>query len=322
MELRHLRYFVAVAEERSFVQAARRLRVAQPALSRQIRDLEAEVGVRLLQRLPRGVRLTVAGEIFAADARSTLEIAARAVATARRAGQQNASVLHFGTGPEMGVYAAAVADLLAAFRRVNPGTDIQVSNQDETHQLPSLRERSIDVAATFLTEWPVARFEAHRLASAPLEGVLLPASHPLASKATVHLSELESLTFLHSAGVYWPQNFRIIKAAMAERGWISSPTRERPALSGSVFLEIAAGAGWSLANPAMAAPVLASTTSVVYRPMADPPIPGWVALIWLPPGSQAVHQLVDIARDLGLYVVEEDRPALKARSIGGHRSAS
>jgi hypothetical protein len=155
-----------------------------------------------------------------------------------------------------------------------------------------------------------------------LEGVLLPASHSLASKATVHLSELENLTFLHSAGVYWPQNFRIIKAAMAERGWISSPTRERPALSGSVFLEIAAGAGWSLANPAMAAPVLASTTSVVYRPMADPPIPGWVALIWLSPESQAVHQLVDIARDLGLYVVEEDRPALKVRSLGGHRSAS
>src|SRR5579872_1183975 len=109
MELRHLRYFVAVAEERSFVQAARRLRVAQPALSRQIRDLEAEVGVPLLQRLPRGVRLTVAGEIFAADARCTLEIVTRAIATARRAGQQRTAVLQVGTGTEMGIYAATIA---------------------------------------------------------------------------------------------------------------------------------------------------------------------------------------------------------------------
>jgi len=322
MELRHLRYFVAVAEERSFVQAARRLRVAQPALSRQIRDLEAEVGVRLLQRLPRGVRLTVAGEIFAADARSTLEIAARAVATARRAGQQSAAVLQFGAGPEIGVYAASVADLLAAFRRVNPGTDIRVSNQDETQQLPSLRERSIEAAVTFLTEWPVTLFEAHRLVAAPLEGVLLPVSHSLASKATVRLSDLEGLTFLHRAGVYWPQNFRVIKAAMAERGWKASPGRERPALSGSVFLEIAAGGSWSLANPAIAAPVLAATTSVVYRPMTDAPIPAWVALIWLPPASAAVHHLIEVARDIGLYVVDEERPALKTRGVGAHRSAS
>src|SRR5207302_1148991 len=84
MELRHLRYFVAVAEEGSFLRAAGRLRVAQPALSKQIRDLEREVGVKLFERLPRGARVTRAGEPFLSNARSALESATRAVSTCRR----------------------------------------------------------------------------------------------------------------------------------------------------------------------------------------------------------------------------------------------
>src|SRR5256885_11604903 len=82
MELRHFRYFVAVAEEHSFAHAARRLRVAQPALSKQIRDLETELGVTLFERLPRGVRLTPAGGAFLADARGPLEAAGRPVTSA------------------------------------------------------------------------------------------------------------------------------------------------------------------------------------------------------------------------------------------------
>src|SRR5205807_1633838 len=87
MELRHLRYFVAVAEERSFVNAARRVRVAQPALSKQIHDLERELGVALFHRLPRGVRLTRAGGTFLVHARRTLDAAERAVASTRGAAE-------------------------------------------------------------------------------------------------------------------------------------------------------------------------------------------------------------------------------------------
>src|SRR2546426_11623406 len=85
MELRHFRYFVAVAEEHSFAHAARRLRVAQPALSKQIRDLETELGVTLFERLPRGVRLTPAGGGFLADARGTVGAAGGAAAGGPRA---------------------------------------------------------------------------------------------------------------------------------------------------------------------------------------------------------------------------------------------
>ncbi|HKC56011.1 MAG TPA: LysR family transcriptional regulator, partial [Vicinamibacterales bacterium] len=73
MELRHLRYFVGVAEEQHFGRAAARLHVAQPALSRQIQDLEGEMGFLLFDRLPRGVRLSAAGKLFLSDARRILQ---------------------------------------------------------------------------------------------------------------------------------------------------------------------------------------------------------------------------------------------------------
>src|SRR5437879_11454847 len=116
MELRHLRYFVAVAEQGSFLRAASRLRVAQPALSKQIRDLEREVGVKLFERLPRGARVTPAVEHFLRDARNTLESAMRAVATARRA--DSGSGLKFAHS-ELYVYTPVVLKLLAAFRQAS-----------------------------------------------------------------------------------------------------------------------------------------------------------------------------------------------------------
>ena len=318
MELRHLRYFVAVAEEHSFVQAARRLRVAQPALSRQIRDLENEVGVLLFHRLPRGVRLTPAGETFLTDARCTLEVATRAVTTARRASILDEGGLRFGNAGELGVYAPLVADLLAAYRGTYPDVDIRVMNYDQSEQLAATRDRRVDVAASFIMSWPTAQFEAHRLVHTPLTGALLPASHPLAAKSSVKLRDLQDLTFLHRSGEHWPENFQLIKSAMRDRGW-KATNREHPADTASVFVEIAAGTAWSFANEDIAAPVRAATHSVVYRPFTDPPIPAWLALVWLPPATRRVERLVEMARALGLDVTAERRSQPKAKVSGGRR---
>ena len=91
MELRHLRYFVAVGEEQHYGRASRRLRVAQPALSRQIQDLEKEVGFKLFERLPRGVKLNPAGKLFLEDARRILQEVSDAAARAARVARGHAS---------------------------------------------------------------------------------------------------------------------------------------------------------------------------------------------------------------------------------------
>src|SRR5260370_12707416 len=84
MELRHLRYFVAIGEEQHYGRASRRLRVAQPALSRQIQDLEKELGFNLFERLPRGVKLNAAGKLFLEDARRVLQELSEAAVRAGR----------------------------------------------------------------------------------------------------------------------------------------------------------------------------------------------------------------------------------------------
>ena len=96
MELRHLRYFVGVAQELNFTRAAQTLRVAQPALSRQIRQLEEEVGVLLLERNRCGVRLTMAGKAFLAEARALLEQSEQAIRVARETSHAGSGHLNVG----------------------------------------------------------------------------------------------------------------------------------------------------------------------------------------------------------------------------------
>src|SRR5947207_2372911 len=170
MELRHLRYFVGVAEEHGFARAARRLNVAQPALSKQIHDLETELGVALFERLPRGVRLTRAGEAFFIEARNTLDGAVRAIATARGASEDRASTLRFAHG-ELSLYAATIESLLATFRAAYPEVHVRVSSQTDGESYRALRDRTVAIAGVFLARWPVTGFGAHRLVDCATTGV-------------------------------------------------------------------------------------------------------------------------------------------------------
>ena len=114
MELRHLRYFVAVAEERNFTRAAARLGIGQPPLSQQIKDLEAEVEARLFRRLPTGAELTEAGAAFLDEARAALAAAERAALAARRAAEGRIGRLRIGcTGS--GFFNPLVTGALRAF---------------------------------------------------------------------------------------------------------------------------------------------------------------------------------------------------------------
>jgi DNA-binding transcriptional LysR family regulator len=297
MELRHLRYFVAVAEERTFLRAAGRLRVAQPALSKQIRDLEAELGVTLFHRLPRGVRLTRAGEAFLVEARGTLEAAGRAMASARGVAEEAISDLEFAHG-EIAVYASIIEDLLATFRDAHPEAQVRVSSMSDADAHQALRDRQIDVASVFIAQWPVEGFDALRLVDCTTKGVLLPASHALAAKPEVQLEQLRALTWLHSAPQRWPGFFRTLEQALRARGLVPLRRRERPKETPSANVQIAAGEAWALASEAIAAPYRAASTAIVYRPFVGPPLPCWLALVWRRDAPSIVQGFLDVARKL------------------------
>jgi LysR family transcriptional regulator, hca operon transcriptional activator len=293
VELRHLRYFVAVAEEGSFLGAASRLRVAQPALSKQIHDLEREVGAKLFERRPRGTRMTAAGEQFLRHARNALESAARAVATARKAASATGLTLALG---DVYVYTSVMLRLLAAFRHESPETLVRVVRVHDADQAAALRERRVDVAATFVGAWPVPGLAAVQLTDCTVTGVLLPSSHPLAAHDQVRLADLHELVWLHPSQRTRPEVYRVLRSALETRGLVPARHHGR---RGDIAanLAIAAGDSWALANPMVAAAYADLEGSIVYRPFVDPPIPLWYALVWRTDAtSPLIEKLVDVAR--------------------------
>jgi len=182
MELRHLRYFVAVAEEGSLTNAAeRRLHTAQPSLSRQIRDLEAEVGVKLLERGARGIELTAAGRTFLDHARLALLQVEAAGDAARRAAQPDkaAFVIGFLTGAEV----MWLPEVLRILREEQPGIEITLSSQSSPDLAGALMRGKVDVA--FLrreAQAPGLTFKL--LIKEPLVAVL-PTGHRLAAQKEI-----------------------------------------------------------------------------------------------------------------------------------------
>jgi DNA-binding transcriptional LysR family regulator len=294
MQMRHFRCFIAAAEEGSFLKAASRLRVAQPSLSRQIRDLEREVGVLLFERMPRGVRLTAAGDVFLLEARNTLESAARAMATARREGATDKLRIGHGT---LFYCAQTVVRLLASFRHAYPDTQITISRLNETKQRAALREQSIDVAIAFIGTPTVEGLNVFRLRDTAITGVVLPARHPLAAHETIALKELRELTWLRVSRKASPELYYNIKAALQSRGL--SPVRERPrprdpAVAG---MHLAAGNEWMLASAESGRVAIEGNSAVVYRPFLEPPIPSWLALLSSPhKHPPTVERLIEVAR--------------------------
>lgn len=182
MELRHLRYFVAVAEEGSFTNAAeRRLHTAQPSLSRQIRDLELEVGVKLLDRGARGIELTAAGRTFLDHARLALLQVEAAGDAARRAAQPEkaAFVIGFLTGVEV----IWLPEVLRILREEQPGIEITLSSQSSPDLAGALMRGKVDVA--FLRREAQAPGLAFKpLIKEPLVAVL-PTGHRLAAQKEI-----------------------------------------------------------------------------------------------------------------------------------------
>ncbi|HEY1944456.1 MAG TPA: LysR family transcriptional regulator [Roseiarcus sp.] len=193
MELRHLRYFVAVAEAGSLTLAAeQRLHTAQPSLSRQIRDLEYEVGAQLLTRSARGVEVTPAGQAFLEHARLALAQTEAAVEAARRAAQPAKPVFALGflTGQEMDWLPEAMHTL----RDVLPNIEVAVSSDYSRPLAEALMRGKLDLA--FLRpERGMPDLEYRVVTTEPLL-VVMPSDHPLAARESVAVADLDGETFL------------------------------------------------------------------------------------------------------------------------------
>jgi DNA-binding transcriptional LysR family regulator len=273
------------------------LRVAQPALSRQIRQLEAEIGVSLLARSPRGVKLTTAGEAFLHEARRALEHATLAAESARNASASDGASLRFAHGTLFG-FTRCVEDLLASFRAAHPEVRVEVTSQPDAAIHAGLMQKSIDAGCTFLAEWPPLGFEGHMLDEFSLTGVLLPASHPLAAPAELSLVDLRGLAWLTLEQDRWPGFYRVLQAQLEARGL--QPRVASTALHTSPFIQIAAGAGWALATEEVGAPYRGTSNAIVYRRFIEAPIAIWLGLVWAPPGGPMVERLLQAAHRLGL----------------------
>ncbi len=142
MELRHLRYFVIIAEELNFTKAARRLEVGQPVLSRQIHDLEREIGVQLFDRNSSRVFLTDAGNSFLSEARVVLQHAAQAVEAAKQVQAGAAGTLRVAIGKGLG---DVVSRIINGYLRLFPGVEVDVKNVASGFQSEAFDDRRIDV---------------------------------------------------------------------------------------------------------------------------------------------------------------------------------
>ncbi|NDY90866.1 LysR family transcriptional regulator [Ideonella livida] len=192
MDLRQLTYFMAVADTQHLGRAAEKLHLSQPPLTRQIQQLEAELGVQLFKRTPRGMSLTAAGEALAHDARNIHSLVAQAAERAQRAGQGQVGRL------DVGVYGSAVfgvvPQVLQAFAQRHPEVELVLHHAQTPLQLPALRQGRVQLVFERLLP------EVDEIAVVPVarEPVLLglAAHHPLSAQAEVDVAELRDETLI------------------------------------------------------------------------------------------------------------------------------
>jgi DNA-binding transcriptional LysR family regulator len=240
-ELRHLRYFVAVAEELHFGRAAARLHIAQPPLSQQIRQLEGAIGTSLLARTSRRTQLTPAGTVFLQHARRVLADCARAAEAARRAARGETATLVVGYADS-----AALSVLPGIVRRVraaHPDVHLELTEGSSLAQLTALERSLVNVA---LVRGPVhhAALRIETLLAEPFVAAL-PEDHPLARRRSLRMSALSAQPF-----VLFPRHlapaFHDDLITMCRRAGFSPEVRGEAAEYQTILSLVAAGIGISI----------------------------------------------------------------------------
>lgn len=289
MELRHLRYFLVVAEELSFTAAAARLRISQPPLSQQIQDLETELKTPLFLRTSRKVELTSAGIAFLDHVRSILGQVGQAVEQTRAIGSGKSGKLDIGaTGS---VLLGPLASIIAAYRRQHPEVLVRLHEMAPLAQFDSLHARKTDIS--FIrspTEDPELVTE---VAWREQVWVALPTGHPLSRRDRLRLADLrnDDHVFLRLEDSPFAQYLRdcCVEAGFIPR--ISQQVVEAYSLTSLV----AGGLGVALVPESVRH---LSRRGVIYRPLCEPAPAADVKMVFRPDGNPVVARFVELARKL------------------------
>ena len=243
MELRHLRYFAAVAQHLNYSEASRRLHVAQPAISQTILDLEDELSVKLLLRTKRTVQLTAAGTVFLREAQEILRRANEAQRLAQRAARGEVGILGIGFfGTASGPILPSLVD---TYRLKFPDVELRLFELDPDQQLAAFDEGRIDLGFTrTLPSDRRAEFEQEEVYNDQL-AIALPAKHPLAKQKVVRLKSLASEPFVqfHRKGA--PGLFDEVIATCRRTGFSPRIVNE-PNFMATVMTLVESGLGVSL----------------------------------------------------------------------------
>ena len=275
MELRHLRYFVAVGEEQHYGRGAQRLRVAQPALSRQIQDLEEELGFKLFDRLSRGVKLSTAGKLFLQEARRILQQVGDATVRAKRVAAGQSGTLRVGFIESMSWH-GIVPESFRQFRERQRDAELQIKPLSSLDQIEAVQSGQLDAGFVFT----IANIDR---ALAQLAVVLInlmlavPKGHPLAKSKSLRLRDLSSASFIWFPRRESPLFYdRLMHACF--RGGLKSPHIVQEGINEATILSlVSCGLGVAFVSSATR---WRCPESVVLLFVTDLKLPLPFALVW------------------------------------------
>jgi DNA-binding transcriptional LysR family regulator len=300
MELRHLRYFQAVAEEQHLGRAAQRLHVSASPLSRQVRELESELGVALFERVGRGLRLTSAGALFLRKARALLAELERAVASVRGAASGASTRLAMAVD-ETRTYAELLPDVIGGLRAQDPALELDLAVMSSRDQLRALEAGHLDAGFGHLRPRSAA------LASERLftERVVLavPRAHPLARRQAITPAQLVQVPFVASPRAPADEEDGSPLRVLQEHGIRLDVVLEAASAATRLSL-VAAGVGLCFALESASTP-----RQVVLRPLSRVPLLTEAHLVWRKDGATgAVRALRELARAARARTLRRRRP--------------
>jgi DNA-binding transcriptional LysR family regulator len=295
MELRHLRYFVAVAENLNFTRAAAKLRLAQPSLTRQIRNLEEEIGVRLLNRSKSHVGLTEEGRSFLGDARRILALAAESILAVQRLSRGETGQLNIAYLSNFDF--ELLPETLAEFRQNFPHVALNLFDMAPAEQVRALEARKIDLG--FVGLHPPAggrQLQCESIARHRTVAVLS-AKHPLARKRQVKLSDLKPMFFVGLSEKTHPGFRDWLKATCAPAGFIPRILQDAE-LAPALMTFVAEGLGVSLAREHIKR---LAHPGVALRPLT-PAVKSDYCIAWNRDNdSRALRQYIEIVKSLASH---------------------